>query len=252
IALTLLAAVGAVALFRYFARPSRGFAYTVAAIITIVGMAEATSFVRAYFGDRSPVKYIAFAADLVEACRWMKPRLDQYDAIFVTGNAISHPYIYTLVITQYAPQRWFADPKTFIDGPLPNGWFRYEQVCLRYGKLHFMFPDDVNDGELERMKNDGKPQRVLMIVRPGEVFGLTVPPPLMRSQDANGRETLWVSETTVYRSSAPARSGSSSPSPSSRPASTTCNSTRGRSAQQSSGIRRRCSSTRAPTASRLP
>src|SRR5262249_10408888 len=197
IALTLLAARAAGAPFPSLARRALGFAYAVAAIIAIVGAAEAVSFVRAYFDDRSPVKYIAFAADLVDACKRMKPRLDQYDAIFVTGNAISHPYIYTLVITQYAPQRWFADPKTFIDGPLPNGWSRYEQVCLRYGKLHFMFPDDVNDGELERMKIDGKPQRVLMIVRPGEVFGLTVPAPLMRMHDANGRETLWVIETTV-------------------------------------------------------
>ena len=50
-------------------------------------------------------------------------------------------------------------------GAATNGWFRYEQVCLRYGKLHFMFPG-ADDGELERLKSDGKPQRVLLVVRP--------------------------------------------------------------------------------------
>ena len=198
IALTLLAAVGAVALFRYFARASRKFAVAVAAIIAVIGAAEATAFTRAYFTelDRIPVKYIAFATDLVDACQWMKPRLDQYDAVFVTGNAISHPYIYTLVVLQVPPQRWFTDEKRFIEGPLPNGWFRYEQVCLRYGKLHFMFPG-ADDGELERLKSDGKPQRVLLVVRPNETFGVSVPPPLMRMQDATGRETLWVIEATL-------------------------------------------------------
>src|SRR5262249_55558142 len=40
IALTLLAAIGAVALFRYFARASRGFAVAVAAILAVIGAAE--------------------------------------------------------------------------------------------------------------------------------------------------------------------------------------------------------------------
>ena len=97
---------------------------------------------------------------------------------------------------QYPPARWFNDAKTFQEGPLPNGWFRYEQICLRYGKLHFLFPG-ADDGELDRMKSDGKPQRVLLVVRPNELFGLTTPPPLVRMHDATGRETLWVIETTL-------------------------------------------------------
>lgn len=199
IALTLLAAVGAVAIVRYFARASRPFAVAVAAILAVAGLAESGAFVRAYFRDldRSPVRYIAFAADLVEASRWMKPRLDRYDAVFVTGNAISHPYIDTLNVLQYPPRQWFADAKQFTEGPLPNGWFRYEEVCLRYGKLHFLFPDGVDDGELARMRGDGKAQHVLLVVRPNETFGLPVPAPLMKTHDANGRETLWVIETTL-------------------------------------------------------
>ena len=198
IALTLLAAVGVVALVRYFARASRPFAIAVAGTIAVIGAAEAVAFTRAYFTemDRIPVKTIAFAADLVDACKWMKPRLDRYDAVFVTGDAISHPYIYTLVVLQYPPARWFNDAKTFQEGPLPNGWFRYEQICLGYGKLHFLFPG-ADDGELDRMKSDGKPQRVLLVVRPNELFGLTTPPPLLRMHDATGRETLWVIETTL-------------------------------------------------------
>jgi 4-amino-4-deoxy-L-arabinose transferase-like glycosyltransferase len=199
IALTLLAAVGAVALVRYFAHASRPFAIAVAAIVAIVGAAEAATFTRAYFRDmdRLPVKYISFAADLVDACRWMKPRLGNYDAVFVTGNAIAHPYVYTLVALQYPPARWFSDPKTFIDGPLPSGRYRYEEVCLRYGKFHFLFLDNMNDGELDRMKSDGRSQRVLLVVRPNELYGLTTPPPLLRTRDATGRETLWLIETTL-------------------------------------------------------
>jgi len=184
---------------RYFARASRPFAVAVAAILAVVGLAESGAFVRAYFRDldRSPVRYLAFAADLVEASRWMKPRLDRYDAVFVTGNAISHPYIYTLNVLQYSPRQWFADAKQFIEGPLPNGWFRHEEVCLRYGKLHFLFPDGVDDGELARMRADGEAQRVLLVVRPNETFGLPVPEPLMKTHDANGRETLWVIEVVL-------------------------------------------------------
>jgi hypothetical protein len=147
--------------------------------------------------DRIPVKYIAFAADLVDACKWMQPRLGGYDAVFVTGNAISHPYIYTLDVLQYPPRQWLTDDKQFVDGPLPNGWFRYEQVCLRYGKLHFLFPDGVNDGALDRMRSDGTPQRVLLVVRPNELFGVNAPPPAARMHDATGRETLWLIETTI-------------------------------------------------------
>ena len=53
-------------------------------------------------------------------------------------------------------------------------------------------------GELDRMKSDAKGRRVLLIVRPAELFGLTnAPPPLLRMHDATGRETLWLIETTL-------------------------------------------------------
>ena len=169
-----------------------------AVAIAIAGAAESIVFTRAYFQslDEVPVKFIAFAADLVDVCRWMKPRLDRYDAIFVTGNAISHPYIYTLVTLQYSPQRWFADEKTFQEGPLPNGWFRYEQICLRYGKLHFIFPG-ASDGALERLSGNGKTHRVLLVLRPGELSTMSLPPPVYRVRDSTGRETLWVIEATL-------------------------------------------------------
>ncbi|MEK6371383.1 MAG: hypothetical protein AABO58_01680 [Acidobacteriota bacterium] len=198
VALTLLAAVGAVSFVRYFSRASRGLAVSVAAMIAIVGTAEAIGFTRAYFQrlDESPVKFIAFAADLVDASKWMKPRLDRYDAIFITGNAISHPYIYTLVVLQYPPQRWLMDEKRFQEGPLPNGWFRYEQICLRYGKFHFIFPG-ADDGELELLRANGKADRLLLVVRPGELPTMSLPPPLRRIHDATGRETLWVIEAVM-------------------------------------------------------
>jgi 4-amino-4-deoxy-L-arabinose transferase-like glycosyltransferase len=198
VALTLLAAVGAVAFVRYFSRASRAFAVVVAAVIAIVGTVEAVAFTRAYFQrlDDIPVKHIAFAADLVDASKWMKPRLDRYDAVFVTGNAISHPYIYTLAVLQYPPQRWFSDQKTFQEGPLPNGWFLHEQICLRYGKLHFFFPG-ADDGELELLRANDKAERVLLVVRPGELPAMSLPPPVRKIQDATGRETMWLIEATI-------------------------------------------------------
>lgn len=198
VALTLLAAVGAVSLGRYFARASRALAFAVAAVIAILGTAEATSFARAYFErmDAMPSRFFGYNADLVQACRWIKPKADQYDAVFVTGNGIAHPYIYTLVMLQYPPQRWFNDQKAFVDGPLPGGWFRYEEVCLRYGKFHFLF-DGIDDGALDRLRGDDKPQRVLFVTRPNELGRLSLPPPVFKVHGPAGRETLWVIETTL-------------------------------------------------------
>lgn len=198
IALTLLAAVGAVSVGRYFARVSRAPAIAVVAILAILGISEAASFARAYFGrmDAMPSRFFGYNADLVQACRWIKPKADQYDAVFVTGKGIAHPYIYTLVLLRYPPQRWFDGQKTFVDGPLPGGWFRYEEVCLRYGKFHFLF-DGIDDGALDLLRGDDKPQRVLLVTRPNELVRLSLPPPVFKVYDPAGRETLWVVETTL-------------------------------------------------------
>jgi hypothetical protein len=198
VALTLLAAVGAVSLYRYFARASRVLGFAVAALIAIVGSAETIALTRSYFSrmDATEARFFGYNADLVAACKWIAPRVDRYDAVFVTGNGIPHPYIYTLVLLQHPPRRWFSEPKVFIDGPLPGGWFPYEQICLRYGKFHFLF-EGADDGALDELRNDGRPQRVLLLVRPNELARLSHGPPLFTVRDPRGRETLWVVEATL-------------------------------------------------------
>jgi len=198
IALTLLAAIGLVALYRYCARMPRVVGVTIAALVSMLAVSESVKFTRDYFGtlDQSSVRFNCYAADLVDVCLRFKTRMDQYDAIFVTGNSISNPYVYTLVLRQYPPQRWFADPKIFRHGRLPNGWFRNEEVCLRYGKFHFFFPG-ASDGELERLSGNPTPERVLLVLRPGELSTMSLPPPIYRVHDSTGREALWVIETKL-------------------------------------------------------
>lgn len=170
--LTLLSAVGIV----YTAQGLwvRRKTLTILAVVltTAITFFMSSRFFRAYYQhfNTDPAKYYAGHKDILDACTWVKPLVEKEDAVFVTSTGIPHPYIYTLIGLEYDPLQWLSDPKVFIDGPLRDGSYTSEQVCLRYGKMYFMYGDFGLSYYRALLKN-GRPDRALIIARPGEFSG---------------------------------------------------------------------------------
>jgi hypothetical protein len=127
------------------------------------------SFLYQFFGELNRRKYSQglYEPDIFEASQWLRPRLNEVDAVFITGRAM-RPYIITLVGLGYDPEQWFRDVREIVPGPLPNGDYRNEDVCLRYGKIRFLFTVSSVDSLKEQMGNSAK-RRAFFIVRPGEL-----------------------------------------------------------------------------------
>jgi hypothetical protein len=156
---------------------------------------------------RDPEVYHYFHTDLVEACEWLKPRFDDFDAIYVTTNGLNMPYVVTAVVLNYDPKRWFSEPIEFAPAPppgveLPCEWDFY----TRYGKMHFLY--DYSTFSFVELQKKFAPGRVLLILRPDEYpaliyfeelerpdeFKLENPDEhiLHRIYDPDGLDTLWL------------------------------------------------------------
>lgn len=162
--LTLLAAAGAAAAHGWLRRRRPRAAGPAAAVYALAALVAAAGFVRYYFADhpRRPAVYHAFHADLMEACAWLRPRVDSADAVFITASQMNVPYIVTLVGVQLEPEAWFRaerDVRTF------EGW-EWEHH-FRVGKFHFVH-DRTSYAALDTLLRNGRPDRVIFIMRPGE------------------------------------------------------------------------------------
>ncbi len=123
-----------------------------------------------------------FMVDLKEACEWVRPRLDQYEAVFVTTEGMNLPYLPSLVHLRYDPGRWFRDKRVF----LTPGEF---DLCLQYGKMHFIY-GGLHPNDLEVIKAPGR-HRVLMVVRPGQYKASDSP---LKTIDFRGEPVLMIYE----------------------------------------------------------
>ena len=186
--LILLAAVGAVSAGKWLHLRRRGVALATACVLMVSVIGLNVQFVRAYFGDyrHSPVMYKNFHVDLVEACEWVRPRLGEFDALLCTGRGITTPYITTLVALRYEPEQWFRDGA---EAYAIGDWDLY----TGFGKVHFLF-NDVGFGPLRQLADNGREDRVLFIVRPGDL-GFEKPVHVVRSPD--GEPRLWICEETL-------------------------------------------------------
>jgi hypothetical protein len=187
-ALVLLAAYGALALWNVLrARIGRWRSAAAIAVALVVVLAHAR-FVLRYFRDfdRDPNIDMAYDTDLRAATSWLKPRLDQYDAVFWTTRGTNEPFATTLVGLGYDPRHWFAEPR---DTRVLGEW----EVTARYGKMWFMY-DDAWRAELERLGTGGRLGHVLFIVRPGEL-DLSAATDTIRNRD--GSPALMLYERTV-------------------------------------------------------
>lgn len=193
IALTLLAGAGAIALFDV----ARRFKVPLALVLGLWASIETVRFLPDYFSEfeRNAKKYDAYTADLHDALRWLAPRFATYDAVLITGSGTSHPYIRTLLELRYPPRQWLAVPKDFREGPLPDGAYRDEQYCVSFDRVHFLFGEGTL-GVIDTLQRNGRPDRVAMILRPGEL-GALAGAPVRRIYNPAGEEVLWVCEGTL-------------------------------------------------------
>ncbi|MBU0641328.1 MAG: glycosyltransferase family 39 protein [Planctomycetes bacterium] len=161
-ALTLAGALGAVVVGRVLWRRWRAGAQAVMVLFGCATLILAGRFCVYFFGEhnRQPVVRQDFHADLVEACEWLRPRVADADAIFVTTRNVNMPYIVTLVTMRHDPRRWFDEPREMrtFDG------FDY---FFRVGKFHFLY-DSSRLAALDGLLKNDKRDRVYFIVRPGE------------------------------------------------------------------------------------
>ncbi len=187
-ALVLLAAFGAASGWLWLRSRRRALALAAAAALALAAIVLDARYLTRYFGEynRRPEIYKGYYVDLVEAADWLRPRLEQADAVFVTTHRMNEPWAILLVALGHDPRQWFREPR---DMRTLDGW----DVCLRYGKMHFMYRN-LWEPDFFRLARDGIPQRAIFIVRPGEQ-DLTNPAYVVRRPD--GSEALLIYEVTL-------------------------------------------------------
>lgn len=104
-----------------------------------------------------------------EAGERLRPRFDDVDAVVCTGTEILVPYVHLLVSLRYDPHRWLASPPTVVPGPLPSGDYRDMDVVTGFGKVRFLYQGLPIPEMLGELAANGRSDRVIFIVRPGEL-----------------------------------------------------------------------------------
>ncbi|HEY2954428.1 MAG TPA: phospholipid carrier-dependent glycosyltransferase [Candidatus Eisenbacteria bacterium] len=187
-ALLLLGAFGATSAWTWLRARGRALALAAAAALALAAVALDGRFLARYFGEynRRPEIYHGYHTDLVEAAGWLKSRLRDSDAVFVTTIGMNEPWAITLVTLGHDPARWFREPR---DMRVVGDW----EVYVRYGNMRFMY-GDLWVPDYRRLEADGVPQHAWFVVRPGEL-DLKNPVHVVRRPD--GRESLWICEITI-------------------------------------------------------
>ena len=161
--LVLMAAIGAADISKWLWKHSRATAMTVATVFLVIVIIFNVRYLKRFYGEynRDPRVYHSYQADFVEACQWLRPHLDDVDAVLWTTKVANQPYIITLVTLGHDPQRWFDEPRRFVT---PDEFDLY----TRYGKMFFVYEGQF-EPELAQLQKLTRQDRVIYIVRPGEI-----------------------------------------------------------------------------------
>jgi len=100
--------------------------------------------------------------------------------VFCTVQGLNEPWAVMAVATHHDPRSWFAEP-------LDRRDLEYD-VYVRYGKMFFMY-GNLWAPYIRNITEDGRPERVFFVVRPGE---LGLEKPLYVVRDPEGRDALWI------------------------------------------------------------
>lgn len=182
----LLAAVGLVEGARVLYERSSRAAWIGAGILTLAAVATDGAFLSRFYGtvNREASRYHGNQADLMDAFRWLRPKLDDIDAVFCTTRGFSFPYVSTLVALRYDARRWQQDEKAYsTDGE----W----ETCTRYGKVRFLY-DRRDYDALRDLLGNGRRDRVALIARPDELPLQKLGVPSHEVLDPEGKPSLVV------------------------------------------------------------
>ena len=113
------------------------------------------------FGRNREV-YHAYHTDLVKAAEWLKPRLDQYDAVFCSCVFMNQPYLPMLVVLDVDPKDWFRQERDYREVTYAR------DGLVRWGKIRWMYWD-LHHQDIRNLQSNGRRDRVLFIIRPGEL-----------------------------------------------------------------------------------
>jgi 4-amino-4-deoxy-L-arabinose transferase-like glycosyltransferase len=187
-ALVLFAAWGGASAWGWLAPRRRPLARIAAGVFLVAMAALDARYLVRYFGEynRRPEIYHGYQTDLLAAAGWLRPRLAACDEVYVTTNGMNEPFAVTLVGLGYDARRWFREPR------LPGRAGEWD-VYLAYGKMHFLYGQYWR-AHIEAEQADRRPERVLFVLRPGEL-GLGNPVHVIRRPD--GTEALWICEETL-------------------------------------------------------
>lgn len=190
--LILLAALGAVHVAKWLwqRRPAMApIGYVVLGLIAVFNFLFVKQF---YLGhNQTAEKFYANQVDHFQACDWLRSRLSGVDAVFWSGSS-AHRYIYTVTCLGYDPEQWFRGVREIVPGPLPGGVFAHEDIYLRVGKFHFMFGDSNNCAALSALLHNERSDRVIFVVRPGELGLHRNARPVYETLGPDGKPTLWI------------------------------------------------------------
>ena len=180
--LVLLAAWGAASIGGWIARHRRAWVPYAAALLLVSGLAFDGRFLVRFFGEwnRRPEIYRTYHVDLLDVARWIEPKLSQVDAVFCTITGLNQPWSVMAVGTEQSPELWFAEPRDV----RPADYDLY----VHYGKMYFMY-SDFWVPYLRQLQSNQKSDRVLFIVRPGE---LQLTDPIYVVHGPDGKDALWV------------------------------------------------------------
>ncbi|MHC4498291.1 MAG: glycosyltransferase family 39 protein [Planctomycetota bacterium] len=105
--LVLLSAVGVVSTATWLWKQSHVLLFAVIAAFMLLVIGLNARYLSRFYGEynRRPAIYHGFHVDLIEACRWLRPRFDNVEAVFCTTQGMNQPYIITLVALGYDPER---------------------------------------------------------------------------------------------------------------------------------------------------
>jgi hypothetical protein len=187
--LVLLAGLGTCRIGAWLARRGRTAAAAFGITVLLAGGVATVRFLGTYFGDysRGPRAYVNWSQDLLDACAWLRPRLDALDAVFITRETAVglHAYAVVALGLDYSPHRWFAEDRRVIE---VNG----VQYCAGFGKIQFLLGNSV-DQVFARLRAEGRVHRAAFVLRPGETTELE---PSFAVRLPNGQPSLLVYETS--------------------------------------------------------
>jgi 4-amino-4-deoxy-L-arabinose transferase-like glycosyltransferase len=186
-AMTLLAAVGLTTAAKWLRKQNTAVARPIIIIFLLSVFVFNARFIFHFFGEynrRSDV-YHNYHADLVEACKWLKPHFNDFDAIYITTDNLNMPYVITTVVLGYDPKKWFSEPvetANMLPGSsLDPQWDYY----TRYGKMHFIY--DYSDFSISKLQEKFTSGRTLFILRPNE-FIMSVVTDKLKELEKSGDE----------------------------------------------------------------